>query len=398
MVIFMPGLASGGGAERYAVGLAAALRALGHPRVVIASDGATRDEIARQFGIDMTGIEVADVPTPPGWLRRAPQSVFDLVELLGWRHAVAHLNPSVMVNCLYRAELPGLGSRQNVYVCHFPHPLRIRYTPAARGLFMSVMGWLQRVLVTRAPSFLDTYDQVVANSEFTADHVRKRWGVEPVIVPPPCASMLVPGVPKQRRIVTVGRFEPPVPGVPNKRLDVLVDTFAAMTDLHAEGWELHVAGACPDASQAYLDDLRRAAGKAPVTFHPNLPFDNLQQLYSSGQIYWHAQGYGESLEDRPETQEHFGITTVEAMSAGAIPVVIDTAGPWEVVLPVDGAGRWTTTMQLEGETRRIISMPADQRDALAARCQRRAEEFSPEAFGNRIAVILGRKGQYGNAS
>ena len=40
--------------------------------------------------------------------------------------------------------------------------------------------------------------------------------------------------------------------------------------------------------------------------------------------------------------EHFGITTVEAMAAGCVPVVIDKADQREIVRHVTDGYRWTT--------------------------------------------------------
>lgn len=376
-VVFMPGLLSGGGAERYAVGLAAALGRSGP--VVLATDRGTKQDFQQQFGVDLHDVTIVHLPVMPGWSQRLPHALFTLVEDTRWVRTLKRLRPSVFANCLYTSQVPGIGAT-NVYVCHFPHRLDRQYSPWSRSAYMKVVGWLRGTLVTGNRSFLAGYDQILANSQFTAGHVQQRWGRRAEVLYPPCPSMLVVGVAKQRRIVVVGRFEEPVAGVPNKRQDILIRAFTELTDLHAQGWELHVAGACPPRSGAYLDRLRRSAGVAPVHFHPNLSFAALKELYSSAKIYWHAQGYGEPADALPETQEHFGITTVEAMSAGAIPVVFDTAGPREVMLPVNGVGRWRESEELLAETRRLAGLTGDELSRLAQDCRARASEFSEHAF------------------
>ncbi|MGJ6980374.1 glycosyltransferase [Aestuariimicrobium soli] len=390
LVVVMPGLLNGGGAERYAVGLAAALRGLTPPAtaVVLATDRGEVPEFERHFGIDLTGVRVVHLPTPPSWSRRLPTSLFDLVEELGWTGALRRLGPSVQFTCLYKAELPGVASDRNVYVCHFPHRRDHRWRPWWRAAAMAVVARARRGLLGHGPDALGSYDTIVANSGFTANHVRSRWGRTAVVVPPPCSPMEADAT-RRRQIVAVGRIERPVPGVPNKRHDVLVDAFCTLTDLHDQGWELQLAGTCPNDQQDYLASLRDRAQGAPVTLHPNLPHADLATLYASSTIFWHAQGFGESVTEHPETQEHFGITTVEAMSAGVIPVVIDTAGPREVVAPVAGAERWITLDDLAAATRRVASLTESERASIEGACRARAAEFSPDAFTARIAALLG---------
>lgn len=395
IVVFMYGILSGGGAERYALGMAAALRDMVEAgrlegTVVLATDAGSREQFERHFGIDLRGIRVAIVPGMPGLLQRLPPSLFTLVKDLRWTAALRRLRPALFVNCLYRSELPGLGTDTSLYVCHFPHLL----DPHAHGegsVPSRIIRRLRRILLTDGGSFLDTYDTIIANSAFTQYHAQKRWARQVQVLYPPCPPMLVANVPRQRRILAVGRFEEPVPGVPNKRLDALVQAFTGMTDLHALGWQLHVAGACPDRSKDYLERLRAISAGAPVHFHPNVGYADLQRLYSSATIYWHAQGYGENPDAHPETQEHFGITTVEAMSAGVIPVVIDTAGPREVAHEVAGLKRWRSIPELISITRDLTALDETRRREIAEACRERSSCFSPAAFERSLASILDRQ-------
>jgi glycosyltransferase involved in cell wall biosynthesis len=386
-VVFMPGVLSGGGAERYAVATAAALANLGFAAVLATTDTHDGERIGRNFGVDLSRVQVVEISGPPTWLSRLPHAVFSLAEEAVWLKAVRALRPALFVNCLYRSELVGVGER-NIYVCHFPHRLDETYSGALRRAYMALMGRARTRLLRGGKDFRDTYDLVCANSHFTAGHIRKRWGVEPRVLYPPCPPMDGSRQKKARQILVVGRVEPLVAGVPNKRLDVLVSAFVGLSDLHEQGWVLHVVGTCPDRSRPYLAELRARAAGAPVFFHPNASYEELTQLYSTSTLYWHAQGFGEDASDRPETQEHFGITTVEAMSAGAIPVVIDTAGPREVVEAVPGTGRWVTIDQLHAETRRLAALPDAEVADLSRRCQERAREFDPAHFRARLAEIV----------
>jgi glycosyltransferase involved in cell wall biosynthesis len=89
--------------------------------------------------------------------------------------------------------------------------------------------------------------------------------------------------------------------------------------------------------------------------------------------------------------EHFGITTVEAMAAGCVPVVIDKAGQREIVRHGTDGYRWTTLPELEALTRTVAADEA-LRARLAASAVERAGAFSEEAFAARwreIAAGLG---------
>ena len=107
-------------------------------------------------------------------------------------------------------------------------------------------------------------------------------------------------------------------------------------------------------------------------------------------MFWVATGLGEDEEAAPWVFEHFGITTVEAMAAGCVPVVIDKAGQREIVRHGTDGYRWTTLAELEALTRMVAGDEAP--GPLAASAVERAGAFSEEAFATRwreIAADLG---------
>ncbi|MDU7717428.1 glycosyltransferase family 4 protein [Cutibacterium avidum] len=387
-VVFMPGLRAGGGAERYAVTVATSMAGLGFETILVTLPGVTREWIESHFGVELGGVRVVAIRNPKAWTTKLPRALQDGVENHVWGRQVRELAPEVLVNCRYRSELTGVGTDRNIYICHFPHHLTPPVSDPLRKGWVKLAGAVKRAALRQGRSFLTTYDTVCANSEFTASHVRTRWGIDPVMLPPACDQLGAGVGDREKAIITVGRIEPYVPGVPHKRLDVLVDTFSGMTDLHQDGWALHVVGACSPENEEVLQRLRERAADAPVVFHPNARWSELVDLYRASTVYWHAQGFGSDAKAMPQTQEHFGITTVEAMSAGCIPVVIDTAGPREVVLPVDGAGRWSTPEELQEQTRRIASMTPQDRRELSARCVDRARVYDPDHFKERLADIV----------
>ena len=87
--------------------------------------------------------------------------------------------------------------------------------------------------------------------------------------------------------------------------------------------------------------------------------------------------------------EHFGISSVEAMSAGAVPVVLGEAGPAEVVEPGVSGRHFTGLPDLVSQTVELIGDPAEMA-RLSARAVERAQYFGLDAFAERLDAIVGR--------
>ena len=242
-------------------------------------------------------------------------------------------------------------------------------------------------LLVSAPAgvdWIDSYDTVIANSRFTKEWISRWWSIDSVVLEPP-VGLRAPGA-KAPVILSVGRFFAPGRGHAKKQLE-LVQAFRDLGD-HADGWELHLAGGCSAEDQSYLDDVRREADGLAVVFHVNATGAELDELYRCASLYWHATGLGEDLAEDPVRAEHFGITTVEAMSAGAVPVVINAGGQPEIVRSgVDGF-LFDTADELVERTRELLSDPA-LRSAMSDSSVEHAAKFGLQAFGDRLRSIIG---------
>ncbi|HEX9239627.1 MAG TPA: glycosyltransferase, partial [Candidatus Bathyarchaeia archaeon] len=84
--------------------------------------------------------------------------------------------------------------------------------------------------------------------------------------------------------------------------------------------------------------------------------------------------------------EHFGITIVEAMAAGCVPIVHDSGGPREIVT-IDVGFRWS---DLSTAARQITTLSENDhlRRRFSAASSARAKRFRPEAFESEIARVL----------
>src|SRR5262249_14482594 len=152
------------------------------------------------------------------------------------------------------------------------------------------------------------------------------------------------------------------------------------------GWTLHVVGGCEGSQLPYLERVRQAATGLPVQIHANAPRTLVHRLMASSSIFWSATGYGEDEEKAPWAQEHFGMTTAEAMAGGCVPVVIDRAGQREIVRDgVDGY-RWRSAGELAARTREVAGDEA-LRARLSASAVARAQQYSDDAFAARWREI-----------
>jgi glycosyltransferase involved in cell wall biosynthesis len=229
--------------------------------------------------------------------------------------------------------------------------------------------------------WLDSYDRVVANSAFTAGWVRELWRRDATVLHPP-VSLRPPGH-KTRSILSVGRFIPTGRGHSKKQLE-LVQAFRRLVDDGLVDWTLHLVGGLAGPGQEYFAQLQAAAAGYPVEVHPDASGVELSALYGQAAIYWHAAGLGE---EDPERLEHFGISTVEAMSAGAVPVVVGLGGLVETVRDgVDGY-LFRDLDELITRTRQLVD-DERLRTRMSQSAQSRAQDFSLPAFDERLQQLL----------
>jgi glycosyltransferase involved in cell wall biosynthesis len=236
-------------------------------------------------------------------------------------------------------------------------------------------------------SHLDSYDAIASNSKFTARWVERLWHRPSEVLYPPVRLMESAPDDKERIILNTGRFFDPRRGHCKKQLE-LVHAFRQLyEDGVADGWWLHLVGGCSPEDREYAMAVKRAALGLPVRVHLSAPGAVLTDLLKRGRIFWHACGLGEDPATRPDRFEHFGISVVEAMSAGLVPVVFGAAGPAEVVRDgVDGL-HFHSVEQLNARTAELMTDEARRID-LAASARRRAEDFGSRAFQRRLDALL----------
>jgi glycosyltransferase involved in cell wall biosynthesis len=239
--------------------------------------------------------------------------------------------------------------------------------------------------VTRV-EFVPTYTRYLSNSRFTASWVERLWGRPSDVLYPPVRPSVHPGD-KQPLILVLGRFFDPSFGHSKKQHELL----ATFRDLHRSGrlpgWRMAIVGGCDAANRDYALAVKRAARGLPVEVHVNAPGAVVERLLGEASLYWHGAGLGEDAELHPERFEHFGISVVEAMAAGAVPIVFGAAGPAEIVQDGVNGRHWRTLDELAELS---VELAADDmhRGELAAGAVSRADDFSASVFADRLTGYL----------
>lgn len=233
------------------------------------------------------------------------------------------------------------------------------------------------------------YQAIVCNSQFTKDTLDMRIGNRAEVIYPPVAPVDRRGSKKEKIILSVGRFT----GFHTaKKQDILLEAFRqGVKDKLLTGWRLVFVGGLLDSDEEYFSRLKKMAYDLPVEFLPNAPLTKLIDLYRRASIYWHAAGYGET---DPRWKEHFGISTVEAMSAGCIPIVFAGGGQTEIISDEVNGLLWHTTEELLSKTSRVIQDTKEQqgiRDRGTARAMDFQESKFTQAFDNLLMNIVSKR-------
>ena len=181
----------------------------------------------------------------------------------------------------------------------------------------------------------------VSNSLFTKQVIDKEFKIDSTVIYPPIdTSLFIPGK-KQNLILYIGRFSHLTQ---LKGQNILINSFK---HIHKQipGWKLVLAGGTTvGTDRSTIDELRKSSQNFPIEIIADPSFKRIQNLCSTAKIFWSASGYSA---DKAIQTEHFGITVVEAMSAGAVPIITNLGGHKEIVDDSQNGYLWDTPAQLE---------------------------------------------------
>lgn len=223
---------------------------------------------------------------------------------------------------------------------------------------------------------LARFNYVIVNSQFTKKYIDDSFKVNSKVIYPPVDISSIRPNSKEKIIISVGRFSSHQ--LHPKKQEILIDVFKELQK-NARGWKLYLVGQAKKEDQKYIRKLKKTARGHAIKILENLPYEKLRKLYSKASIYWHATGFGEDEQKNPERMEHFGIATIEASAAGAVPVVINKGGQKEIVTDIDNGILWDSKTELYEQTLDLINNESKLAE-FSKNAIKNSKRFSTEKF------------------
>ena len=224
----------------------------------------------------------------------------------------------------------------------------------------------------------------VVNSKFTKSVVDPEFRINSTVVYPPIdTSKFKPGK-KTNTILYLGRFSDLTQA---KGHALLIDVFKQIYS-KISGWELIIAGGTRvGTAPGQLKKLQQQAGNLPLTIITDPEFTRIREMYSHSKIFWSASGYyADEIKD-PAKTEHFGISLVEAMAAGCVPLVTNHGGHKEIVDHNLNGFLWDQPGQLADLTLQIIKDP-NKLGHLSLAARTRSKIFDISKFNRKFEELL----------
>jgi glycosyltransferase involved in cell wall biosynthesis len=246
-------------------------------------------------------------------------------------------------------------------VVHAAHPLLIPARRAAQVVtihdlfFLSdperTRGEIRRDYVPLAPVHARRADAVITSTQHGKRLVAERLGVpaERIYVCSPGAPVWErlgrePAQPAGRDIIFIGTLEP------RKNVGVLLDAYEALLRRRPDAPRLVMAGRATADAGEWLRRIAVAPLAGHVTHRGYVPQDEREEFYARARLLV-----------LPSLDEGFGLTALEAMSAG-VPVVVSNRGSLPEV--VGGAGTFVEPDDVQGLASAIERVAVDDRLAL----------------------------------
>lgn len=251
--------------------------------------------------------------------------------------------------------------------------------------FQSPVEWIKPTIKTKVK--FARVRATVCNSSYTKQYIDRKFNTNSKVVYPPVDVGNVREEKKENIILNVGRYGINWQGSSYKKQDILVESFKRMVDLGVKNWRLVLIVSLASENLESIGFLKNKAHGYPISIIENPSNEELWSYYNKAKIYWHAAGYGEDLFLHPDRAEHFGIATVEAMGAGAVPVVINAGGQKEIVEDGRDGFLWNSITELLEKTKKVMR-ERTLWESMSMYAKQKARIFNTDRFCEEVNDLL----------
>lgn len=245
--------------------------------------------------------------------------------------------------------------------------------------FQFPVPWVNGKSLTTRLKFMGVR-RAICNSHYTKHFIDEIFGIKSRVLYPPAMMISNTAIyDKENIILSVGSFVGLPEGGTFKKHELMINAFKKIVDNGVKDWRLVLVGSPLKKDIGYVKNLHSIVHEYPISILENVAFQDLQSIYKKAKIYWHAAGYGEDLNKYPQRAEHFGITTVEAMGYGVVPVVINAGGQKEIVEDGKSGYLWITEEEFIAKTITLMQN-VKLRESIGKHARERSKVFTVEKF------------------
>ena len=309
--VFCPSLNFYGGGEFVAIAIANTL-AQNHHNVVLFTNKKVNPNGIKEFYGENLHPSIQTIEQPARFNSRGLANFYQTL----FHSYIAKSKCNMFIDTFTNCVFPWTG----VSYIHFPFLNQYAFSkrfPYLGSPHLLQVGTLPHVLLEKN---LVSYNKklVLANSHYTAEEIKKYSDKTVEVLYPPFASSISAigkntiKNPQENLVVTTSRFEP------NKRLE-RIPAIASQT---SQNVKFAVIGRLynKETLTALQNQVKKLNLSERVRFFPDAPAEKKIELLKNAKIYLHTM-----------VGEHFGISIVEAMALGCIPIVHNSGGMREFV-------------------------------------------------------------------
>jgi GT2 family glycosyltransferase/glycosyltransferase involved in cell wall biosynthesis len=199
--------------------------------------------------------------------------------------------------------------------------------------------------------FLDSYT-FLYNSDYTKKWAEIYWDdISQSKVVYPVGTLVKQDLlqtKKEKIILNVGRFF--VGSHCKNQLEIAKIFKKIVRRYDISDWKLVLIGSIDtnsDEALLYHDKIQDELKGLSYEIITNSKKDLLDTYYEKAYLYVHATGLGKDEEKHPDEFEHFGITPIEAMTFGCIPIVYSVGGAADLIQELEVGYTYKSKKELE---------------------------------------------------